>query len=321
MDMRFDGWPHVLESQQFTVPWLEEALFPLAHRMEEVYKSGGNADLHGKIMLTIFFEPSWRTRTSFEVAMLKLGGGVCSTAAAAQFSSAVKGENLDDMTEVGNEYYPDVIVLRHPGDGSAAAAAKVSVRVPIINGGDGRGQHPTQALLDIFTIHKKFSKIAGLKVAMVGDLANGRTVRSLSYLLGKYEGVRLFFVAPPLLAVKQDIRDYLTRHNVSFEEVSDVHEIAGEVDVIYQTRTQKERGGVMDGKANGNFRIDQSVLDLMRPQAIIMHPMPIDRSDLATTEIDPAVDADPRAVYKRSQVGAGLATRMALLKMILSPQA
>jgi len=220
-----------------------------------------------------------------------------------------------------NEYYPHVIVLRHFDDNSAEVAARASVRAAVINAGSGKRQHPTQALLDLFTIHQKFPEIKGLKVAICGDLANGRTVRSLAYLLGKYQGVQIYFVAPERLVIGQDIKDYLHRHNVCFEESGDIHEVAGKVDVIYQTRTQKERGGSMAFGDNGKFRIDQSVLDLMQKDAIIMHPLPIDRSHPTTTEIDPIVDADPRAVYKRLQIGAGLATRMALLKMILAPEA
>lgn len=310
---------HVLMAQQFTVEWLEGTFFPLAEQMAELAKSGGGNHLAGKRMVAFFFEPSTRTRMSFEIAMDMLGGRVVfSTENAAQFSSAVKGETLTDTIQVADQYYPDVIVLRHPETGSAEIAAAASERAHIINAGDGRGQHPTQALLDLFTIRMKFPKINGTTVAMVGDLTNGRTIRSLAYLLGKYKNVRIFFVAPQALAVGADIKEYLKRHGVMFSEVPDIHQIAKQVDVIYQTRTQKERGGTIAG-SNGAFRVDQSVLDLMRPESIIMHPMPIDRSNLATTEIDPVVDDDPRAVYKRLQIGAGLATRMALLKLLLNP--
>ncbi len=322
MNSKFDGWPNVVESQQFAAAWLDQEFFPLASEMVDVYKSGGNDLLRGMRMVSLFFEPSTRTRMSFETAMHMLGGRVVfATENASQFSSAVKGETLTDTIEVANEYYPHVIVLRHHDDDSAEQAVKASVRASVINAGSGRKQHPTQALLDLFTIRQKFPEIKGIKVAICGDLANGRTVRSLSYLLGKYEGVRIYFVAPTRLAIKQDIKDYLVRHNVCFEEVDDIHAVAEKVNVIYQTRTQKERGGSMEFGVNGHFRIDQSVLDLMRQDAIIMHPMPIDRHNLATTEIDPIVDNDPRAVYKRLQIGAGLATRMAILKMILAPEA
>jgi len=309
---------HVLESQQFDVTWLEGTFFPLAEQMAEVAKNGGNNDLHGRRMATFFFEPSTRTRMSFEVAMHMLGGRVVfSTENAQRFSSVAKGETLADTIEVVDQYFPDVIVLRHPDVGSAKIAADVSRRAHIINAGDGRGQHPTQALLDLFTIRMKFPNINGIQVAMVGDLKNGRTIRSLAYLLGKYDNVRIFFVAPPSLSVGDDIKEYLTRHRVGFSEVGDIHDIADCVHVIYQTRTQTERGGNMNGDGS-RFRVDSSVLNLMALNSIIMHPMPINRSNLAETEIDPIVDNDPRAVYKRLQIGAGLSTRMALLKLLLS---
>src|SRR3989304_3663861 len=158
-------------------------------------------------MATLFYEPSTRTRFSFETAMHRLGGRVISTENAAEFSSVAKGETLEDTIQIMNGY-ADVIVIRHYELGAAQRAAAVS-RVPVINAGDGPGQHPTQALLDLYTIRKEIGKIDGLHIAMVGDLANGRTVRSLTYLLSKFRNVKLYFVAPALLKMKEDILEHL----------------------------------------------------------------------------------------------------------------
>ncbi len=304
---------HIIESQQFDRDFLEKALFPLAQKMEKVAKEGGSKALSGKRMITLFYEPSTRTRASFEMAMDLLGGKVVfSTENARQFSSAVKGETLEDTIRILNGYRPDVIVLRYDEEGGAKRAAEVS-KVPIINGGDGTGQHPTQALLDLYTIQKEIGKIAGISVAMVGDLARGRTVRSLSYLLTKFPGVKIYFISPQVAKMRDDIKDYLKRKRVWFTEGNDLREVAPKIEVIYQTRTQKERAPLLADpeKENGFYIINQEVLDLMKKDAIIMHPLP------HVEEIAPEVDLDPRAVYFR-QAENGLYIRMALLKMILS---
>src|SRR3990172_7520886 len=183
---------HVVESQQFGRKLLS-SLFSMADKLEKKTET----PLKGKIMAALFYEPSTRTRFSFESAMLRLGGSVITTENAKEFSSAAKGETLEDSIRVINNYV-DVIVLRHYEEGASARAARVS-RVPVINAGDGAGQHPTQALLDLYTIRKEIGKIDGLRIAMVGDLAQGRTVRSLAYLLSKFEDITMYFVAPPLL--------------------------------------------------------------------------------------------------------------------------
>lgn len=173
---------HIIEAQQFSRDWLEEKLFPLAKEMEKIAKKGGSNILSGKRMITFFYEPSTRTRASFEMAMDLLGGRVVfSTENARVFSSVAKGETIEDTIRILNGYLPDVIVLRTDEEGMAKRAAEFS-SVPIINAGDGTGQHPTQALLDIYTIQKELGRIDGISIAMVGDLARGRTVRSLSYL-------------------------------------------------------------------------------------------------------------------------------------------
>ncbi|MDP1538951.1 MAG: aspartate carbamoyltransferase [bacterium] len=301
---------HIIEAQQFKREWLEKDFFPLVKEMEAIVKRGGSDVLRGKKMISFFYEPSTRTRCSFEVAMTLLGGKVVfSTENARQFSSVSKGETLEDTIRILNGYHPDVIVLRYDKEGGAEIAAQFS-SAPIINAGDGTGEHPTQALLDIYTIQKEFGKIDGISIAMVGDLTQGRTVHSLSYLLGKFSGIKIYFVSPVSLKMKDEIKDYLKKQNISLSEETDLRKVAPLVDVIYQTRIQKERGSLID-ESQGFYNVNQEILNLMKKEAIIMHPLP--RVD----EISPEVDKDPRAVYFR-QAENGLYVRMALLKMILS---
>lgn len=301
---------HIVEAQQFDRATLL-ALFEQSRRMEEVARAGGVDDYRNRIMATLFYEPSTRTRFSFESAMHRLGGRVITTENAREFSSVSKGETLEDTIRILNGY-ADLIVIRHFEVGAAQRAAAVS-RVPVINAGDGVGQHPTQALLDLYTIQKEIGSIDGLEVAMVGDLAQGRTVRSLSYLLGKFSGVKIYFVAPELLKMKEDILAYLREHGVDYEERGDLEGVLPRVRVVYQTRVQKERFGDRIGdyeKCRGLYIIDPASLRLMRKDAIIMHPLP--RIDEITME----VDRDPRAAYFR-QAQNGLYVRMAVLKMVL----
>jgi aspartate carbamoyltransferase catalytic subunit len=303
---------HIIEAQQFERTWLEEELFPLTKEMEKVVKKGGSNNLSGKKMISLFYEPSTRTRASFEIAMKMLGGMIIfSTENARQFSSAAKGETLEDTIRVLNGYRPDVIVLRYDEEGGAKRAAQVS-SVPIINAGDGSGEHPTQALLDLYTIKKELGRIDGISVAMVGDLTRGRTVRSLSYLLTKFDIEKIYFVSSEIAKMRNDVKNYLRSHNILFTEERDLREVAPKVDMIYQTRTQKERGPLLEkNKPTKSFCIvNQEVLDLMKKEAIIMHPLP------HTEEIAQEVDLDRRAAYFR-QAENGLYLRMALLKMLL----
>jgi aspartate carbamoyltransferase catalytic subunit len=287
-------------------------LFEVTRQMEKVAERGGISDYQTRIMATLFYEPSTRTRFSFETAMHRLGGRVISTENAAEFSSVAKGETLEDTIRIMNGY-SDVIVMRHYEMGAARRAAAVS-EVPVINAGDGVGQHPTQALLDLYTIRKEIGRIEGLRIAMVGDLAQGRTVRSLAYLLSKFREIKIYFVAPPLLKMKQDILDHLKEHGVWFAEEAVLDKVLPEVDVVYQTRVQKERFGDRIAeyeRCRGVYVINESSLALLRPKSIIMHPLP--RLD----EISMSVDQDPRAAYFR-QAQNGLYVRMALLTMVLS---
>jgi aspartate carbamoyltransferase catalytic subunit len=301
---------HVIEAQQFDVPTLLR-LIETTQEMEKVVSGGGSSQFHGQIMATLFYEPSTRTRFSFETAMYRLGGSVISTENAAEFSSVAKGETLEDTVRILNGY-ADVLVLRHYEVGSAKRAASVS-RIPVINAGDGAGQHPTQALLDLYTIHKEIGSIDGLRIAMVGDLAQGRTVRSLAYLLSKFQDIRIYFAAPPLLKMKGDILDHLREKRVWYTEETDLDKVLPEVNVVYQTRIQKERFGdrLADyEQCRGVYVINSESLRLMKANAIVMHPLP--RLD----EIAMEVDSDPRAAYFR-QAQNGLYVRMALLSMVL----
>ncbi|MGB7623616.1 MAG: aspartate carbamoyltransferase [Terriglobia bacterium] len=301
---------HVIESQQFSLPLLRE-LFELTQHMEKVVTRGGTKDYSGKIMASLFYEPSTRTRFSFEAAMIRLGGRCISTENAREFSSIAKGETLEDSIRVINGY-ADVIVMRHNEVGAAKRAAAVS-QIPVINAGDGIGQHPTQALLDLYTIQKELGSIDGLKIAMVGDLAQGRTVRSLTYLLSKFDRIKIYFVAPEALKMKDDILQHLEEHHVWHAEESDLAKVAPEVDVVYQTRIQKERFGdrIEDyEKSKGVYIIDETILSLMKQRSVVMHPLP------RVGEITTDVDTDRRAAYFR-QAQNGLFVRMALLSMVL----
>ena len=302
---------HVIEAQQFDRDLLAE-IFAVAREMEQVVQHYGSNILNRRVMATLFYEPSTRTRLSFESAMKRLGGDVLTTESAQEFSSAAKGETLEDTIRVITGY-ADLVVLRHFDSGASRRAADVS-NVPVINAGDGAGQHPTQALLDMYTIDREIGHLDEISVAMVGDLANGRTVRSLCYLLTKYKSPKIYFVAPSMVRMKDDIKEYLRRYEVSFEEAEDLHEVAAQVDVIYQTRIQRERFHDINEyeQVRGRYIIDKSVMDCLRESAIVMHPLP--RVDEINSE---EVDRDPRAAYFR-QAHNGLYVRMALLKMILA---
>src|SRR5207302_7950618 len=275
---------HVIESQQFSRTLLEE-LFARADEIKrEPHRFMGR--LAGLVMAALFYEPSTRTRLSFESAMLRLGGGTMGTDNAKEFSSAAKGETLEDSIRIVAGY-ADVIVLRHPEEGAARRAAEVS-DVPVINAGEGKGPHPTPALLDVYTIRDELGRLDDVRVAMVGDLANGRTVRSLAYLLTRYQGVRITFVAPPQVAMGADIKRHLDESGVSWTETTDLDEVLPEVDVLYQTRIQKERfqDESLYRQVRGTYLIGPAQMQRMRSDAILMHPLP--RVD----EISPEVDAD-----------------------------
>lgn len=304
---------HILSSQQFERSWLEKTLFPETLKMAKVVRKGGVLQvIKGKQVCLLFYEPSTRTRTSFEQAVIKLGGMPVTTENAKEFSSAVKGETMQDTTRIINAYHFNAIVIRSDYEGAAAEAAAVS-KIPIINAGDGAGQHPTQALLDLFTIYEHCKQIDGTKVAMVGDLKYGRTVRSLSYLLGKFKKIHLELVAPESLQMRDDILAYLQEHNISFNQSDDLAKVAPKVDVIYMTRAQKERMKEGESVKGEGVRMTREILDTVNKKAIVLHPLP--RSN-DFNELPEELTDDPR-IKIFQQAENGLFTRMALLKIVI----
>lgn len=305
---------HVLEAQQFNKKMLKE-LFTYADAMEKMVNKGGSDLLRGKILASLFYVPSHRTRFSFESAMVRLGGQVLSTDMAEAFSSELRGGSLEETVRTIG-YYSDVIVLRHHESGSATRAARVS-SVPIINGGDGAAQHPTQALLDLYTIERELGGVDGVVIAFMGDLANSRSIRSLCYFLAKYSGIKVYLVAPPTLRMREDIIQYMKKHRIAFYETyglkPPLEELARKVNVFYVTQTPiGSFGDRLDDYAESkkHFVIDGKVLKNMKRNSILMHPLPRNQ------EISPEVDRDLRAVYYR-QIHYGLCVRMAVLCAVL----
>jgi len=265
--------------------------------------------LDGKLLATVFYEPSTRTRLSFEAAMQRLGGGVISVAEAKTASSVVKGETLPDtIRTIAN--YADAIVLRHSEIGAAQIAAEAS-SVPILNAGDGAGEHPTQALLDLYTIRAEKKTIDGLRVALVGDLKNGRTVHSLARALSNFQ-VEFSLVAPAALAMPIEVTDYLRAKDFVVEETNDMARSLQKADVVYMTRVQKERFADVKQyeKLKNFFILNRAVIENAKPGLVVMHPLP--RVDEIATD----VDAMPNAAYFR-QMKNGVYVRMALLAEIL----
>jgi aspartate carbamoyltransferase catalytic subunit len=304
---------HVLSTKQFLDHAKLEELFAAADLLEKQDAAGSIPPvLAGKILATVFYEPSTRTRFSFEAGMLKLGGQVITTESAAHFSSAVKGETIEDSTKVISGF-ADVIVMRHPEQGAAERAAKVSA-VPVINGGDGIGEHPSQALYDLYTIKKELGRVDGLHVAFVGDMKNGRTVKSLLTLLNSYQDVRISLISPEALALPPERIEELKQKNVNFEVSTSLESALKDADVFYVTRVQKERFASVEEyeKLKDSYIIDAKTLASMKDRSIIMHPLP------RVNEISTEVDSDPRAAYFR-QAKNGLYVRMALLASVLQP--
>jgi len=284
-----------------------EHIMEVTRLMEPLVKHGSTM-LQGRTLANLFFEASTRTRMSFEAAMHKLGGS-CVSIVEARTSSVEKGESLADTLRTV-ENYCDLIVLRHPLDGSARLAADVAL-VPVINAGSGAEEHPTQALLDLYTIKRELGRVDGLNVAFVGDMRYGRTVHSLAYALALFETAAIYFISPDSLRVRREVVDEVSR-KVKVVETSELKEALPMVDVLYVTRIQKER--IPDPeeyeKVKGTYRITLDSLRNAKKGMILMHPLP--RVD----EIAPEVDQSPCAKYFK-QVWYGLVTRMALLTMCL----
>jgi aspartate carbamoyltransferase len=286
-----------------------EYIFGVAHEMRVLVERFGSADLlHGKILANLFYEPSTRTSSSFMAAMLRLGGQVIPINNV-QYSSVSKGESLPDTIRT-LESYSDLIVLRHPEVGSAATAARYAAK-PVINAGDGVGEHPTQALLDLFTVVEELGKIDKLRVAMVGDLKYGRTVHSLTKLLVNFD-VEFVFVSPDILAMPEDVLDVVRGHGHKFDVTDDINPVIGDVDVLYVTRVQKERFTDLAqyDRVRDQYVVDEGLMERAKREMIVMHPLP------RVNEIAYGVDDDPRAAYFR-QMRNGMYIRMALLAAVL----
>lgn len=284
-------------------------IFDISHEMHQMVDRIGSFDLlKGKILANLFYEPSTRTSSSFFSAMERLGGSVVSINNV-NYSSVTKGEDLEDTIRT-LECYADVIVLRHPEEGSAALAAEAAHK-PIINAGDGKGEHPTQALLDLFTIKEELGRIDGLTVTMVGDLKYGRTIHSLARLLTLYD-VKLNYVSPQVLQMPPEIFNEIHDKGIVQEGFDNLEEVLPETDVLYVTRVQKERfeNPEEHKKLKDSYKVTAELMQLAKEDMIIMHPLP------RVWEIAKEIDDDPRAAYFR-QMEYGQYVRMGLLAMVL----
>ncbi len=316
---------HIVDTRQMKDRRFLEGLFQRADLMKDAVVNNRPVRKHeGRIVASFFYQPSTRTKMTFDAATKRLGADVVGTENAKEFSSAFKGETLEHSLLAVQECF-DLVVMRHDKNGAAKRAAAI-LKVPFVNAGDGTNQHPTQALLDLYTIREFFGRVDGLKIAFVGDISQGRTIKSLAYLLAQLDGNELYFVAPKELGLPEDMRDHLKEKSVVFHETSDMDPVIPIVDVLYVTRLQWEY--VMD-EAQKNllmenyrrFQITAAIADKMKENSIIMHPLPIntEKSD-GWPEITPEVDSHARAHYFR-QSNNGLYVRMALLDILLTGEA
>lgn len=308
MTARTADVPHILDAAQFSASWLLDELFPRADMMRQIHALGDSRLLTGRRMFGLFFQPSTRTRVSFESAMTSLGG---------TFSAIDLGgegetdEPLEDRVRVLGSYGYDFLLIRHHEEGAARRAAAASP-VPVINAGDGDGQHPTQALLDAYTIRHELGRLEDMEVALVGDLTYERSVNSLAELLAKLPGVRLRFVSPSTLRLRPAIRERLAAAGARFEELEDLSEVVATADVVYITRAHSERMAMAQrfDPVGRRYAVDAEVLGRMKPSAIVLHPLP------RGAELPLGVEADPRVACFR-QAENGVYVRMALLTLLL----
>ena len=304
LSLKFEG-RDIISVKDFSRKEIDYVL-KIAQAMEPIAAKGSDM-LKGKILATLFFEPSTRTRLSFEAAMHKLGGSAIGFAEA-EIASVKKGENLADTVRVV-ENYADVIALRHPLEGAARLASEF-VKIPIINGGSGAEEHPTQAFLDLYTILKERGKIDGLKIALIGDLRYGRTVHSLAYALSLYN-IELYLVAPESLKMRREVLETI-KEKIPVAIRTSLEKVIPQVDVLYVTRIQKERfpEPAEYAKVKGSYKINLETLNKAKEDLIILHPLP------RTDEISAEVDNTPHARYFQ-QVWNGTVVRMAILALIL----
>ena len=287
-----------------------EGLFELAERLRrEMEERGTLSYARGRVLATVFLEPSTRTRLSFTFAMVRLGGSVVDFGPEAA-SSRAKGESVEDTLRMVDGYGPDAIVLRQGVPGFAARAAEIC-EAPVINAGDGWNEHPTQALLDVYTMWRELGRVDGLTVGIVGDLRYGRTPSSLSYMLSHFDGVRIWYVAPDPLQIREEVVERIG-DRVEVRRASRLEEVLEELDVLYVTRLQKERFPDPEEyeRLKGSYRVDAEFLSRFERVPVIMHPLP------RVWELDESVDSLPQAKYFE-QARNGLYVRAALLKEIL----
>jgi aspartate carbamoyltransferase catalytic subunit len=298
---------HILDARQFTRAWLDEVLFPAASELQKTPGDRLDRPLAGKRLFYLFYEPSTRTRVSFEMAATLLGASVHGIDSQ---EDQVRAERLEDRIQVLNDYPFDFLLLRYHQEGGAARAAAVS-RAPVINAGDGVGQHPTQALLDVYTLQRELGRLDGLRVALVGDLSYERTTNSLAYLLALFSGLKLYLVSPQLLRMREEVRQHLEAAGVHVTELRDLRAIAHELDVVYLTREHTERlqHAQRFETEGGNYAIDAELLAALPAEARVLHPLP------RGPELPVELDGDPRVACFR-QAANGLYVRMALLSLL-----
>jgi aspartate carbamoyltransferase len=327
IDGDFSG-KHIITVEQFAHDDLQ-SVFDAASRLRERVASKDRSIVSlcsGRLMASLFFESSTRTDLSFQAAMRRLGGSAVSASNGIQFSSVYKGENLADTVRAAG-CYADVIVIRHPSVGSSFEAAyyidrlNENIRTPaaVVSGGDGIGEHPTQALLDLFTIVDRKNGADNLTITLVGDLLYGRTVHSLAKLMALYEvkNTRLCFVSPVSLRMPDYVIDYLSANHINYYETTDLYEVLGETDVIYWTRVQEERFARREDyeSIRHNFIMTPGLLNQAKRDVILMHPLPR-KNEMGTPADHDILDANPRSVYFQ-QMENGMFVRMALLAKVL----
>lgn len=303
---------HLVDARQLSRGLLEKEIFPLADEMRKMVEQGGSKLLEGKAMYSLFFLPSLVTKPGFEAGARFLGMAVSGTEMAGQFLTGYRGELLEDVITLRNLEGWNVILLRYREAGGASRAAAVS-GVPIINAGEGDGQHPTQGVLDLYTIVKRHSTINGLKLVMVGDLQYGPNVDALVYLASHYPNVRFDFIAPPVRHLRREVRDFLAQHNIPFTQDKSLPDAVKEADVLYFVSAQRSRfahAAKTGPYADENYKLNTEVLENLPAHAIVMHPQP--RND----ELPEKFDKDPRVVWKE-QARNGLFIRMAFLVYLL----
>ena len=287
-----------------------DSIFHSADEMQKIVKlKGGNDILKGKIMAALFYEPSSRTMGSFLSAMQRLGGGFVPISGISS-SSISKGETLEDTGKVFSSYV-DVIIMRHSQIGSVDKLAK-GATVPVVNAGDGINEHPTQALLDTYTIKSELGRLNNLHIGFFGEMGHYRPVNSLAKLLTLYKNIHLTFISPPEVKLQEGVRQYLRKKGMQFQEIENVNKVIMDIDVLYVTRVKKEyMSEELYHKIQGKYIVDMALVNKMKRKSMVMHPLP------RVGEIATDVDNDPRSVYLTKQMRNGMYIRMALLDLIL----